>query len=188
VKKNNRHQSAAAPACAGALSVTYDPQVNAWYVYLVGDTHHDRPVRQVPAVDGVSFDLDASGRILGVEILDASRLLRPETIEQAEGGPVRPPAEALLEPPDLLVLAATQGDAKALESLVAEAGPLVLREARRALGRRHAQDAEDVAQDLWLELAERRLVFPLIRGAAKAWIKRRVRHLAAEHLRTGDWR
>ncbi len=93
------------------------------------------------------------------------------------------PVEALLEPPDLLVLAATQGDAKALQSLVAEAGPLVLREARRALGGRHAQDTEDVAQDFWLELAEGRLVFPIIRGAATAWIKRRVRHLAAEHLR-----
>ena len=176
----------AAPARAGALRVTYDPQVDASYVYLVGDgdgdAHRDRPVRQVPAVDGVSFDLDASGRILGIEILDASRLLRPETIEQAEGGPVP------LEQQDLLVLAATQGDAKALESLVAEAGPLVLREARRALGGRHAPDAEDVAQDFWLELAEGRLVFPLIRGAAKAWIKRRVRHLAAEHLRMGGSR
>jgi len=176
----------AAPACAGALRVTYDPQVDASYVYLVAAdaTHRDRPVRQVPAVDGVSFDLDASGRIVGIEILDASRLLRPETIEHAEGEPVpAPPVEALLEPPDLLVLAATQGDAKALESLAAEVGPLVLREARLALGRRHAQDAEDVAQDFWLELAEGRLVFPLIRGAAAAWIKRRVRHLAAEHLR-----
>jgi uncharacterized protein YuzE len=172
----------AAPARAGALRVTYDAQIDASYLYLVGDAHHDRPVRQVPAVDGVSFDLDASGRIVGIEILDATRLLRPETIEQAEGGPVPAPAESLLEPLDLLVLAASRGDAKALESLAAETEPLVLREARRALGRRHEQDAEDVAQDFWLSLAERTLVFPLIRGAARAWIKRMVRQLAGAHL------
>ena len=75
MKKNNRHQSAAAIL----PRVTYDPQVDASYVYLVADAHRDRPVRQVPTVDGVSFDLDASGRILGVEILDASQLLRAET-------------------------------------------------------------------------------------------------------------
>ena len=170
---NTNHKSIphAAAARAGALRVTYDPQVDASYVYFVGDAHRDRPVRQVPAVDGVSFDLDASGRIVGVEVLDATRLLRPETIEQAEGAPVPAPVEALLEPLDLLVLAATRGDAEALESLAAEAELLVLREARRALGRRHEQDAEDVAQDFWLALAERSLVFPLIRGAAQAWIE-----------------
>ena len=176
----------AAPARAGALRVTYDRYVDASYVYLVPGALPGHPVRQVPAVDGVSFDLDASGRIVGIEVLDATRLLRPETIELAEGGgpvPAHPPAEALLEPLDLMVLAATKGNAKALELLVAEAGPLVLREARRALGGRHAQDTEDVAQDFWLELTERRLVFPPIRGAATAWIKRTVRHLAAEHLR-----
>ncbi len=179
-------QTPAAPVRAGAIRVTYDRQVDASYVYLVAAAHRSRPVRQVPAVIGVSFDLDATGRILGVEILDAKKRLRPETIDQAEGGPV--PVESLLEPLDLLVLAASRGDAKALKSLVAEHGPLVLREARRALGRCHAQDAEDVAQDFWLELAAQNLVFPLIRGAAKAWIKRRVRHLADEHLRMGGWR
>lgn len=176
----------AAPARAGAIRFTHDAHVDASYVYLVAPAHRDRPVRQVPAVDGVSFDLDARGRIVGIEILDAKRRLRPETIAQAEVGPV--PVEALLEPMDLQVFAATRGDRKALESLAAAAGPLVLREARRALRGRHAQEAEDVAQDFWLELAEGRLVFPPIRGAAKAWIKRRVRHLAEEHLRTGGGR
>ena len=190
----------APPARAGALRVTYDAQVDASYLYLVGDARREivskatiggRSVRQVPAVDGASFDLDASGRILGVEVLDASRLLRPETIEQAEARPVPAPApvEALLEPEDLLVLAASRGDAEALESLVAEHEPLVLREARRALGRRNEQDAEDVAQDFWLELAEGSLVFPLIRGAARAWIKRMLRQLAGAHvLRDGGSR
>lgn len=180
-------QAPAAPtARAGAIRVTYDRQVDASYVYLVAAAHRSRPVRQVPAVIGVSFDLDATGRILGVEILDAKRRLRPETIDQAEGGPV--PVESLLEPLDLLVLAASRGEREALEKLAREAGPLVLREARRALGGRHAQDAEDVAQDFWVELAARNLVFPLMRGAAKAWIKRRVRQLAAEYLRMGGGR
>lgn len=176
----------AAPARSGAIRFTHDARVDASYVYLVAPAHRDGPVRQVPAVHGASFDLDARGRIVGIEILDAKRRLRPETIALADAAPV--PAEALLEPMDLQVLAATRGDKKAMASLAAEAGPLVLREARRALGGRNAQLAEDVAQDFWLELAERRLVFPPIRGAAKAWIRRRVRRLAAEHLRMGGWR
>ena len=184
---NNRIPHAA-PARAGVLRVTYDAHVDASYVYLVADAHRDGQVRQVPAVDGASFDLDARGRIVGIEILDAKRRLRPETIAQAGSGPAPVPVEALLEPMDLLLLAATRGDAKARKSLVAQAAPLVLREALRALGRRNEQDAEDVAQDFWLELTERRLVFPPIRGAAKPWIKRMVRRLAAEHLRMGGWR
>ena len=171
---------------SATFRVTHDPQVDASYLALAEGAHRGCPVRHVHAIDGVSFDLDASGRIVGIEILDATRLLRPETIARAGRGPAD--ALALLEPLDLLVRAATRGDEEAQEKLAAEVEPLVLREAQRALGTRHAQDAEDLAQDFWLALAEGSLVFPLIRGAARAWIKRTVRRLADEHLRQGGGR
>lgn len=53
------------------MKVTYDPQVDVLYIQI-------RP-EQTPAVDnidlepGISADLDADGRVLGIEILDASQ-------------------------------------------------------------------------------------------------------------------
>jgi uncharacterized protein YuzE len=52
------------------MKVTYDPQVDVLYIYIRKDG--------TPAVDninlepGISADLDAEGRVLGIEILDAS--------------------------------------------------------------------------------------------------------------------
>lgn len=53
------------------MKVTYDPQVDVLYIYIRTD--------EAPAADnidlepGISADLDAEGRVLGIEILDASK-------------------------------------------------------------------------------------------------------------------
>lgn len=62
------------------LRVTFDATVNAAYVYLVPDIPFGGAVRTVP-VDGgddpwmVNLDVDADGRIIGMEVLDASHRL-----------------------------------------------------------------------------------------------------------------
>ncbi|WP_211357145.1 DUF2283 domain-containing protein [Nocardioides rubriscoriae] len=64
------------------LRVTYDAQADAAYIYFVPDVEFGQAVRTVP-VDGgehpwmVNIDVGADGRILGVEVLDARRLLPP---------------------------------------------------------------------------------------------------------------
>ena len=55
------------------IDTTYDPSADAAYVYLgrgeVGSTEEVAP--------GIVFDYDAEGRIIGIEILSASKALAP---------------------------------------------------------------------------------------------------------------
>jgi uncharacterized protein YuzE len=52
--------------------MTYDPEADAVYIYLgrgkVAETRDDGPF---------TYDVDKSGRILGIEILAASKVLAP---------------------------------------------------------------------------------------------------------------
>jgi uncharacterized protein YuzE len=62
------------------MRVSYDPEADAAYVYLVdeiGAGGVDRTVPIDPSEVGgmINLDFDAGGRLLGLEILDASRLL-----------------------------------------------------------------------------------------------------------------
>lgn len=54
------------------IDMTYDPEADAVYIYLgrgkVAETRDEGPF---------IYDVDASGRILGIEILAASKLLAP---------------------------------------------------------------------------------------------------------------
>jgi uncharacterized protein YuzE len=49
------------------VRITYDPDVDAVYI-LFGDAS---PFDSHDVVDGVTIDVDAGGRILGIEVLDA---------------------------------------------------------------------------------------------------------------------
>jgi uncharacterized protein YuzE len=73
------------------MRVTYDPADGMAYVYLVDDIKPGEAKRQEVTEDGLVLDYDADGKLLGIEILGADRLLRPETIERAErpGRPYR---------------------------------------------------------------------------------------------------
>ena len=71
------------------VRMTYDSDANAAYIYLVdqinrGEVAYSR-VADI-AMDGASMtvDFDAEGRVLGIEVLGASRALRDESIRAAE--------------------------------------------------------------------------------------------------------
>jgi uncharacterized protein YuzE len=68
------------------MRITYDPEDGgAAYVYLVERIRPGEARRQEVTGDGrVVLDFDALGRLLGVEVLEANTLLRPETIAAAE--------------------------------------------------------------------------------------------------------
>ncbi|MEQ4209777.1 DUF2283 domain-containing protein [Actinopolymorpha sp. B9G3] len=71
------------------MRVTYDAEADATYVYLVdeiarGEVANSR-VADIPLENAaLTVDFDANGRVLGIELLGASRILRPETIQAAE--------------------------------------------------------------------------------------------------------
>ena len=67
------------------MRVTYDAEVDAAYIYLLDTPSPGSAVTTLsldPAeINGeVNVDLDSDGRIIGIEVLDASRLLPEELI------------------------------------------------------------------------------------------------------------
>lgn len=52
---------------------TYDPEADALYIHL-GST---QPVETDEVAPNVMLDLDAEGRVVGVEVLTASKVLAP---------------------------------------------------------------------------------------------------------------
>jgi uncharacterized protein YuzE len=71
------------------MKVQYDPTADAAYIYL--DPAHEgiRVARTVPcdpteAGAEINLDFDADGRLLGIEVLDASRHLASELLDAAD--------------------------------------------------------------------------------------------------------
>jgi uncharacterized protein YuzE len=62
--------------------ITYDPEVDAAYVYLAGPIRAGGVTRTVVATDDINLDFDGEGRLLGIEILGRS-LLHPLTLARA---------------------------------------------------------------------------------------------------------
>jgi len=67
------------------MKITYDRSADAAYLYLVGDiaaggiakTYCCDPIE----VNGqIQLDFDEQGRLVGIEVLDASRLLPPNVL------------------------------------------------------------------------------------------------------------
>lgn len=75
------------------MNITYDPDADAAYISIVGAIAPGEAARQVSFVEApgsesmVTLDFDANGYLLGIEILFASRTLRPEVLAQAEPPP-----------------------------------------------------------------------------------------------------
>lgn len=70
------------------MRVTHDSEADAAYVYLVdqiarGEVASTRVSGIELANASLTVDFDADGRVLGIEILGASRVLRPETVQAA---------------------------------------------------------------------------------------------------------
>lgn len=58
------------------MKITYDPEAGAVYIEI----RQAEPSEAVDVTDGVTADLDAKGRIIGLEILDASEVIGVDSI------------------------------------------------------------------------------------------------------------
>jgi uncharacterized protein YuzE len=71
-----------------SMRVTYDPGADAAYIYVTenraGGVAASRVVDQLMDGASVHVDFDDKNRLIGIEILGASRGLPPETLEVAE--------------------------------------------------------------------------------------------------------
>ncbi|MFJ8647461.1 DUF2283 domain-containing protein [Streptomyces sp. NPDC093546] len=68
------------------MRVEYDATADMAYLYLVDGIGPGEAVRQVPVGEDMIalVDLDAQGRLLGVEVFDARARLHPEVLARAE--------------------------------------------------------------------------------------------------------
>lgn len=71
------------------MRVTYDRSANAAYIYLVptianGQIAKTYACDPIEIVGQINLDFDASGQLLGIEVLDADRLLSEELLKEAE--------------------------------------------------------------------------------------------------------
>ena len=70
------------------MRITYDRAANAAYIFLTDadlDTGRDTVIAQTPEHANGTAILDwKDGRLVGIEVLDASRRLHPDLLEQAE--------------------------------------------------------------------------------------------------------
>ena len=65
------------------LRLTYDPEVDAAYLYIVDPIPPGESVRQVACDQNVVLDYNRNGELLGIEILAASRLLPRDILGSA---------------------------------------------------------------------------------------------------------
>lgn len=66
------------------MRVTYDPDANAAHIYIVESIEPSEACSQEIVGDDIVLDYDDKGKLLGVEILNARRLLRTEVLFKAK--------------------------------------------------------------------------------------------------------
>lgn len=70
------------------MKVSYDPQVDAAYIYIADEINQGGVARTYPCdpreVGGeINLDFDSNGRLIGIEVLDASRMLPEALLQQS---------------------------------------------------------------------------------------------------------
>ncbi len=63
------------------MKVEYDKEADAAYIYLKESIEDGEAKKTITAKDDIIFDLDEKGKILGIEILNASKNLDKEIIQ-----------------------------------------------------------------------------------------------------------
>lgn len=62
------------------MKITYDPKIDAMYIKFQDGIF----VSNKESEDGIIFDIGRKGIILGIEILEASRRLRPKNLSHLD--------------------------------------------------------------------------------------------------------
>ena len=62
------------------MEITYDKEADAAYIYFK-EIENGEVVQTISLNDSVNIDLDAEGRTLGIEILNASKQLKNEFLK-----------------------------------------------------------------------------------------------------------
>ena len=66
------------------MKIEYDKEVDAAYIYLAGDIKGDGAKKTIELNDNIILDFDAEGKLIGVEVLDASKVLNKKTLSESQ--------------------------------------------------------------------------------------------------------
>ena len=66
------------------MKFEYDKEVDAGYIYVGDDIEDGEAVKTIQLNDNIILDFDKNGKLLGIEILDASKVLNKKALLQSD--------------------------------------------------------------------------------------------------------
>lgn len=66
------------------MKIEYDKEADAAYIYLVEDIGDGKAVRTIQLNDNIILDFDADGKLIGIEVLNASKVLSKEVLFESQ--------------------------------------------------------------------------------------------------------
>lgn len=66
------------------MKITYDKGANAVYIYIKYPIKDGEAIKQKHADKNIIIDFDKRGKLLGVEVLNASKVMNKKVIAEAE--------------------------------------------------------------------------------------------------------
>jgi len=66
------------------MKFTYDKEVDAAYIYVVESIGEGEAVKTIKLNNNIILDFDKDGKLLGIEILDATKILNKEVLLQSQ--------------------------------------------------------------------------------------------------------
>ena len=66
------------------MRITYDKEADAAYIYIKYPIKKGEAKKTIPTDAGPIFDFDKKSKLLGIEILDASKVLNKKFLKEAK--------------------------------------------------------------------------------------------------------
>ncbi|MEK6792927.1 MAG: DUF2283 domain-containing protein [Nanoarchaeota archaeon] len=66
------------------MRIEYDKDVDCAYIYLDGSIQNGESKKTIEINDNIIVDLNADGQLIGIEVLDASKVLSKKALIGAE--------------------------------------------------------------------------------------------------------
>ena len=65
------------------MKIEYDKEVDAAYIYLDGSIKDGEVTQTIPVKENIILDYNKKGKLLGIEILNASKVIDLKVLEKA---------------------------------------------------------------------------------------------------------
>ena len=65
------------------MKLEYDKDVDAAYIYIDEEVKNKKAKKTIELDDNITIDFDEKGKLIGMEILDASRVLNKGVLHEA---------------------------------------------------------------------------------------------------------